>query len=165
MVQQRAKKVFSKARTAVKSQIVFHTLSVGHVVVLCSRKHFQVCYSISKCFVSLYYIKNQQDATLAVLFINHCKITLRVSDAESVRNTQSDLAVINKQYGQSCILLVLYIIEFMVDIMHYNFSHLHNGKQVAHQCFHTGGLIFRNRLFTRSWRWKYCVIPQQQVGG
>ena len=34
----------------------------------------------------LYYTKNQQDATLAVLFINHCKITLHVSDAESVRN-------------------------------------------------------------------------------
>ena len=26
--------------------------------------------------ISLYYIKNQQDATLAVLFISHCKITL-----------------------------------------------------------------------------------------
>ena len=33
------------------------------------------------CIVTLYYIKNQQDATLAVLFISHCKITLRVSDA------------------------------------------------------------------------------------
>ena len=31
--------------------------------------------------ISLYYIKNQQDATLAVLFISHCKITLLVSDA------------------------------------------------------------------------------------
>jgi len=29
----------------------------------------------------LYYIKNQQDATLAVLFISHCKIILHVSDA------------------------------------------------------------------------------------
>jgi len=29
----------------------------------------------------LYYIKNQQDATLAVLFISNCKITLHVSDA------------------------------------------------------------------------------------
>jgi len=28
--------------------------------------------------LSLYYIKNQQDATLAVLFISHCKITLHV---------------------------------------------------------------------------------------
>jgi hypothetical protein len=29
----------------------------------------------------LYYIKNQQDATLAVIFISNCKITLHVSDA------------------------------------------------------------------------------------
>jgi len=33
------------------------------------------------CIISLYYIKNQQDATLSVLFISHCKITLHVSDA------------------------------------------------------------------------------------
>ena len=32
------------------------------------------------CITSLYYIMNQQDATLA-LFISHCKITLHVSDA------------------------------------------------------------------------------------
>ena len=44
---------FSKAETKVKSQILFHTLSVGHVLVLCSRKHFQICYSISKCFISV----------------------------------------------------------------------------------------------------------------
>jgi hypothetical protein len=35
------------------------------------------------CIISLlykvYYIKNQQDATLAVLFISNCKITLHVS--------------------------------------------------------------------------------------
>jgi len=41
---------------------------------------------IIKNFVVIYYIKNQQDATLAVLFINNCKITLHVSEAESVRN-------------------------------------------------------------------------------
>ena len=29
---------------------------------------------------TMYYIKNQQDATLAVSFINHCKITLHVLD-------------------------------------------------------------------------------------
>ena len=28
------------------------------------------------CIITLYYIKNQQDATLAVLFISYCKITL-----------------------------------------------------------------------------------------
>jgi len=27
------------------------------------------------CIISLYYIKNQKDATLAVLFISNCKIT------------------------------------------------------------------------------------------
>jgi len=29
----------------------------------------------------IYYIKNQRDATLALLFISNCKITLQVSDA------------------------------------------------------------------------------------
>ena len=33
------------------------------------------------CIVSLYYMKNQQDETLAVLFISNCIITLHVSDA------------------------------------------------------------------------------------
>jgi hypothetical protein len=32
------------------------------------------------CIIRLYYIKNQQDATLAVLFISNCKITVHVSD-------------------------------------------------------------------------------------
>jgi len=49
----RERKVFSKAETEVKSQIVFHILSVGHVVVLCSRKHFQIFYSINKSFISV----------------------------------------------------------------------------------------------------------------
>jgi hypothetical protein len=44
---------FSKAETEVKSQIVFHTLSVDRVVVLWSRKNLQIYYSISKCFVSV----------------------------------------------------------------------------------------------------------------
>jgi len=34
-----------------------------------------------------------------------------MKDAESVRNMYSNLAVTNKQYCQSCILLVLYIIQ------------------------------------------------------
>ena len=38
------------------------------------------------CIISLYYIKNQQDATLAVLFISNCKITLHVSDAFCVHH-------------------------------------------------------------------------------
>ena len=40
------------------------------------------------CIVSLYYIKNQQDATLAVLFISHCKITVHVSDAFCVHHQE-----------------------------------------------------------------------------
>jgi len=40
------------------------------------------------CIISLYYIKNQQDATLAVLFINNCKITLNVSDAFCVHHQE-----------------------------------------------------------------------------
>ena len=35
-----------------------------------------------------YYMKNQQDATLAVLFISNCKITLHVSDAFYVHNQE-----------------------------------------------------------------------------
>ena len=65
------------------------------------------------CIISLYSIKNQQDATVAVLFISNCKITLHVLDASRVllmMEAGSDLAVTNKQYCQSCILLVLYII-------------------------------------------------------
>jgi len=33
------------------------------------------------CIIILYYVKNQRDATLAVLFISNCKITLHVLDA------------------------------------------------------------------------------------
>ena len=35
-----------------------------------------------------YCVKNQQDATLAVLFISHCKITLHVSDASRVHRQE-----------------------------------------------------------------------------
>jgi hypothetical protein len=40
------------------------------------------------CIIRLYYIKDQQDATLAVLFISHCKITLHVSDAFCVHHQE-----------------------------------------------------------------------------
>ena len=40
------------------------------------------------CIITLYYIKDQQDATLAVLFISHCKITLHVSDASCVHHKE-----------------------------------------------------------------------------
>jgi hypothetical protein len=36
----------------------------------------------------IYYIKNQQDATLAILFISNCKITLHVSDAFCVHHQE-----------------------------------------------------------------------------
>ena len=36
------------------------------------------------CIITLFYIKKQQDATMAVLFITHCKITLHVSDATAL---------------------------------------------------------------------------------
>jgi len=38
--------------------------------------------------ISLYYIKNQQDVTLTVLFISNCKITLHVSDASRVNHQE-----------------------------------------------------------------------------
>jgi len=38
--------------------------------------------------IILYYIKNQQDVTLAVLFISNCKITLHVSDTFYVHHQQ-----------------------------------------------------------------------------
>ena len=40
------------------------------------------------CIVSLYYIRNQQDATLAVSFISHYKIILHVSDAFCVHHQE-----------------------------------------------------------------------------
>ena len=40
------------------------------------------------CIIGLYYIKNQQDATLAVLFISNCKITLHVSYAFCVHHQE-----------------------------------------------------------------------------
>jgi len=36
----------------------------------------------------IYYIRNQLDATVAVLFISHCKIILRVSDAFCVHHQE-----------------------------------------------------------------------------
>ena len=36
----------------------------------------------------MYYVKNQQDATLAVLFISNCKLTLHVSDAFCVHHQE-----------------------------------------------------------------------------
>jgi len=49
----------------------------------------QLCLTvISEYKIHIYYIKNQQDATLAVLFISHCKITLHVPDAFRVHHQE-----------------------------------------------------------------------------
>ena len=44
--------------------------------------------SVSNKHPVLYHIKNQQDATLAVLFIIHCNVTLHVSDAFCVHHQE-----------------------------------------------------------------------------
>ena len=40
------------------------------------------------CIIGQYYIKNQQDATLTVLFISNYKITLHVSDAFCIHHQE-----------------------------------------------------------------------------
>jgi len=40
------------------------------------------------CIISLYYIRNQQDSTLVVLFISNCKITLHLSDVFCVHHQE-----------------------------------------------------------------------------
>ena len=75
------------------------------------------------CIINQYYIKNLQATDLGRpywIYITPIHdmhqwlllqfLVLLMMDAESVRNIQSDLAVTNKQYCQSCILLVLNII-------------------------------------------------------
>ena len=54
-----------------------------------SKKHQNSIYTVYgefPCIISQYYIKNQQDATLAVLVISNCEITLHVSDAFCVHH-------------------------------------------------------------------------------
>ena len=57
----------------------------GTNIILLRDNNFSTNYNLFMfefpCIITLYYIKNQQDATLAVLFISHCKITLYVSKA------------------------------------------------------------------------------------
>jgi len=53
------------------------------------RKMIQIYFMFEfLCIISLYYIKNQQDATLAVIFTSNCKITLHVSDASCVHHQE-----------------------------------------------------------------------------
>ena len=44
--------------------------------------------NIKNALEILYYIRNQLDATLAVLCINNCKITLHVSDVHCVHHQE-----------------------------------------------------------------------------
>jgi len=50
----------------------------------------------------LYYIRNQQDATLAVSFISHCKITLHVSDALRPSSGVLKTVVAATGHGSGC---------------------------------------------------------------
>ena len=58
-------------------------LQCNEVFFWCDVMYFM---SVFPCIITLYYIKNQLDADLAVLFISHCKITLHVSDAFCVHH-------------------------------------------------------------------------------
>ena len=53
-----------------------------------NRTEWKQIASFHKTKHKLYYIKNQQDANLAVLFISNCKFTLRVSDASRVQHQE-----------------------------------------------------------------------------
>ena len=55
---------------------------------VCSRTSLLYFMFEFPCIISLYYIKNQQDITLAVLFISNCKITVHVSDAFCVHHQE-----------------------------------------------------------------------------
>jgi len=56
--------------------------------VLCTQKFYFIFSLNSRQLHITYYIKDQQDATLAVLFISHCKITVHVSDAFCVHHQE-----------------------------------------------------------------------------
>ena len=59
------------------------------------------------CIISLYYIRKQQDATLAVLFISNCKSTLHVSDVHRVHH-QEYINCSSSHWCMSCV-RILYI--------------------------------------------------------
>ena len=44
-----------------------------------------ICLQVFRCY---HYIRNQQDATLALSFISHCKITLHVSEAFCIHHQE-----------------------------------------------------------------------------
>ena len=78
-----------------RNKVTFDDSFKANIRLMC--KQANTAFNSKKSFVStqsnkrnviLYYIKNQLDATLAVLFINHCKITLHVSDAFCVHHEE-----------------------------------------------------------------------------
>ena len=84
--------VFVSERTAVKIQYIqligINIFAVSFTTKPAANKHSWqprnklMCFMfVFPCIITLYYIKNQQDTAWALLFINHCKITLHVSDA------------------------------------------------------------------------------------
>ena len=74
------------------------------------------------CVITVYYIKNQLDATLAVLFISHCKITLHVSDAFCPRSVATALfghpywIYIIPTHGMHQWLLLQFLVFLMMDV-------------------------------------------------
>ena len=69
------------------------------------------------CIISLYYIKNQQDATLAVSFISNCKITLH----DSLVIVQLDAQILFNVF------IYLFIVLYMFRACH---AH-HQEKQIV----------------------------------
>jgi len=51
-------------------------------------------------------MKNQQDATLAVLLISHCKITLHVSDASASIIRSTNILFDDKTVGKNRVLFL-----------------------------------------------------------
>ena len=74
------------------------------------------------CIITLYYTKNQQDATLAVLFISHCKITLHVRMFEvGCHCSGNDLGhpywiYIIPTHGMHQWLLLQFLVLLMMDV-------------------------------------------------
>ena len=52
-------------------QLLFHQCPI----LICYQRSVLYFTFVFPCIITLYYIKSQRDAALAVLFINHCKIT------------------------------------------------------------------------------------------
>ena len=57
-------------------------------IIIAARFTSKTLYEYIHLPFGLYYIRNQRDATLAVLFINSCKNTLHVSDVYRVHHQE-----------------------------------------------------------------------------